>query len=356
MLVSATRLRTLSRLTLLALGSDAEEADVVSEHLLAANLKGHDSHGIGMLPFYVQSKQQGTLQPNQPAWLLNDSGAILQFDGERGYGQRVVPEAVSAALQRVEDTGIVLLTVRNSHHMGRIGQYGEQVAAAGKVGLFFVNVIDFPQPLVAPFGGSAARFGTNPLCVAFPTGEQEPPFILDFATSMVAYGKTRVAYLAGKTFDDKVMLDAGGVPTDQPAVMHEEPKGALRPIALHKGGGLITAIEFLAGLLSAGGTLQPGNAREGGIVNNLTAIIIDPAAVTDVDWLRSEYDAMADYIRSSPAPEGEPPLMLAGEPERQREAQRLAAGIEISDGEWHAILEAARQAGVTEAQLQALPA
>lgn len=349
MLIPAERLHRLAHATLCALGSTADEASVVADHLLAANLKGHDSHGVGMLPFYVDSVAAGTLQPNQPAWLLNDCGAILQFDGERGYGQRVVREAMDAAIERVGHSGIVLLTVRNSHHMGRIGSYGEQAAAAGKVALFFVNVTDFPQPLVAPFGGSAPRFGTNPLCIAFPAGHREPAFVLDFATSMVAYGKTRVAYLAGQHFDEAVMLDATGQPTADPAAMHETPSGALRPIAGHKGGGLVAAIEFLAGLLSGGGTLQPENAREGGIVNNLTAILIDPEAVSDLDWLRAEYDAMAAYIRSSPPPPGQPPLLLAGEPERQREAQRLAAGVEISDNEWAAIVAAARRAGVIDA-------
>lgn len=349
MLIPAERLHRLAHATLCALGSTADEASVVADHLLAANLKGHDSHGVGMLPFYVDSVAAGTLQPNQPAWLLNDCGAILQFDGERGYGQRVVREAMDAAIERVGHSGIVLLTVRNSHHMGRIGSYGEQAAAAGKVALFFVNVTDFPQPLVAPFGGSAPRFGTNPLCIAFPAGHHEPAFILDFATSMVAYGKTRVAYLAGQHFDEAVMLDAAGQPTADPAAMHEAPSGALRPIAAHKGGGLVAAIEFLAGLLSGGGTLQPDNARAGGIVNNLTAILIDPEAVSDLDWLRAEYDAMAAYIRSSPPPPGQPPLLLAGEPERLREAQRLAAGVEISDNEWAAIVAAARRAGVIDA-------
>lgn len=349
MLIPAERLHRLAHATLCALGSTADEASVVADHLLAANLKGHDSHGVGMLPFYVDSVAAGTLQPNQPAWLLNDCGAILQFDGERGYGQRLVREAMDAAIERVGHSGIVLLTVRNSHHMGRIGSYGEQATAAGKVALFFVNVTDFPQPLVAPFGGSAPRFGTNPLCIAFPAGHREPAFILDFATSMVAYGKTRVAYLAGQHFDEAVMLDAAGQPTADPAALHEAPSGALRPIAAHKGGGLVAAIEFLAGLLSGGGTLQPDNAREGGIVNNLTAILIDPEAVSDLDWLRAEYDAMAAYIRSSLPPPGQPPVLLAGEPERQREAQRLAAGVEISDNEWAAIVAAARRAGVIDA-------
>lgn len=130
--------------------------------------------------------------------------------------------------------------------------------------------------------------------------------------------------------------------------MHEAPLGALRPIAAHKGGGLIAAVELLAGLLSGGGTLQPGNARDGGIVNNMTAIVIDPEAVSDLDWLRSEYDAMAAYIRSSPPPPGQPPLQLPGEPERLRRGQRQADGVEISDAEWAAIIAAARTAGVLD--------
>lgn len=349
--IAAARLEALAHALLSALGSAPDEAAVVARHLLEANLRGHDSHGVGMLPFYVDSCRAGTLVPNQPARLSNDAGAILQFAGDRGYGQRVVMEALDLAIERVKSTGILLATVSQSHHMGRIGTYGERLAEAGLVALLFVNVTDFPKALVAPFGGSAARFGTNPICIAFPSGNVEPAFVLDFATSMVAYGKTRVAYLAGRHFDEAVMLDAAGHPTADPKVMWEEPKGALRPIAEHKGGGLVAAVEFLAGLLSSGGTFQPEHPRAGGIVNNLTAVIIDPARVAGTAWLRAEYDAMADYIRSSPSPEGAPPVMLAGEPERQRRAQRLEEGLAFSANEWAGILEAARRAGVAEADL-----
>lgn len=216
MKLTADRMRHTAEATLTALGSTAAEARLVAGHLVEANLRGHDSHGIGMLPFYVDSVARGTLHPNQPARLLNDQGAVLQFSGERGYGQRVAVEAMRAAIARARQTQVVLMTLSAAHHLGRIGHYGELAARLGFVSIHFVNVIDYDQPLVAPFGGTAPRFGTNPLCIALPGGVREPPFILDFATSMVAYGKTRVAYLAGRRFDTPVMLDAAGQPTADP--------------------------------------------------------------------------------------------------------------------------------------------
>lgn len=342
MIISADQIYTKAYTILRHMGSSEYEAEIVANHLLLANLKGHDSHGIGMLVFYVESAKNGTLKVNQTPEKINDIGAIMQFDAKRGFGQRIAHEAMLQALERVEETGIVLLTVKNNHHLGRIGTYGELAANAGKIALFFVNVIDFPTALVAPFAGSEARFGTNPICITFPKTEKHPAFLLDFATSMVALGKTRVKYLAGDRFEEEVMLDAKGIPTNNPSVMHEEPKGALRPIALHKGGGLITATEFLAGLLSGGGTNQDQNPREGGIINNLTAIIIDPSRLADLEWLQAEYDAMIEYIKSSPAPNE--PILMAGEPELVAEAKRRQEGIKISKNEWNAILEAEKMA------------
>ena len=346
MKLTADRMRHTAEATLTALGSTAAEARLVAGHLVEANLRGHDSHGIGMLPFYVDSVARGTLHPNQPARLLNDQGAVLQFSGERGYGQRVAVEAMRAAIARARQTQVVLMTLSAAHHLGRIGHYGELAARLGFVSIHFVNVIDYDQPLVAPFGGSAPRFGTNPLCIALPGGLREPPFILDFATRMVAYGKTRVAYLAGRRFDTPVMLDAAGQPTADPRAMWESPTGALRPMADHKGSGLVAACELLAGLLSGGGTLQPGNPRAGGILNNMTTILIDPARLADMDWLRQEFDAMAGWIRSSPPATAGQPVQLAGEPERrQQRHERLQWGTGMAEAEWQGIVDAARRAG-----------
>ena len=321
---------------LVANGSDAYEANLVADHMVKANLRGHDSHGIGMIGMYTQYLKKGQIHPNTPPELVKDRGAILQFQGHLGYGQRAGFEATKMAIERAKQTGICLYTIANCCHLGRIGTYGEQAAEAGMVSVHFVNVNQF-HPLVAPYCGSEARFGTNPFCVAMPATDKYGAFVLDFATSIVALGKTRVAMLAGKTFDEPVIVDPQGRLTNDPNVMW------------HKGSGLCFACELMAGILSGGQTIQPEHERNGSIVNNMTAFVIDPAALCDIEFMRKEMDAMVDYVKS--APMADPinhPILMPGEPERIRTEERSRLGVAIADGEWQVIKKTCLDAGVSE--------
>lgn len=338
---------------LVATGSSAEEAGIVADHLVNANLRGHDSHGVGMIALYSDLIADGRLQPNTAPRLLKDGGSILQFSGDRGYGQRIGYEATNAAIARAKENGICMYTIANTCHLGRIGTYGEQCADAGMVSIHFVNVTHY-IPLVAPWGGSDARFGTNPFCCAIPKTDQHQRFILDFATSIVAMGKTRVAYLAKKNFPIPVMVDSKGQPTTDPKVMWEDPKGALLPMGLYKGAGLCFACELLAGLLSTGGTNSPELVdRDGTIMNNMTSFVINPEALCDLTWMKREMDSMIEYVKASP--EADPvgnPILCPGEIEMQRTKERTEKGVEISDGEWAAILRTCAKAGVNEEALK----
>ena len=213
-------------------GSETAEAEIVADHLVRSNLAGHDSHGIGMLPYYVRFLAKGLLRPNVPATAVKDDGAILMFDGARGYGQRVAREAMAAAIDRCRETGVVLLTVRSAHHIGRVGTYGEQALDNGFVSIHFVNVQDHP-PLVAPFAGTEARFGTNPICVAVPGRAETDPVLLDMATSRIALGKVRVAMNKAESVAPGNLIDHAGNPTGDPHVMFTETeRGALLPIGV----------------------------------------------------------------------------------------------------------------------------
>src|SRR5437879_1390042 len=164
---TADQLRRVTSAILKSGGSAAPEADLVADHLVQANLAGHDSHGVGMIPAYVRHLKAGLVVPNTRAKLVKDDGAVRMFDGGRGYGRRVAGEALAAGITRCRQTGVVALTLANAHHIGRVGAYGELASAAGLVSLHFVNVADH-RGLVAPFRGSDARFSTNPVCIAVP--------------------------------------------------------------------------------------------------------------------------------------------------------------------------------------------
>ena len=119
------------------LDTEPDTATIVADHLVEANLKGHDSHGVGMLPAYVQNAKAGLLQVNKPMDVLRDNGAVVMIDGQHGFGQRVGREATEFAIGRARDNGLVCMGLRNAHHLGRIGTYGEQCAAAGMVSVHF---------------------------------------------------------------------------------------------------------------------------------------------------------------------------------------------------------------------------
>jgi uncharacterized oxidoreductase len=351
--LTADRLRRLGSAIFRAGGSADAEADLVADHLVQANLAGHDSHGVGMIPTYVRHREAGLVVPNTRAKLVKDDAALLMFDGLRVYGRVVAGDALAAAVARCRETGAVVMTLANAHHIGRVGAYGELASAAGLVSLHFVNVADHGAR-VAPFRGTDARFVTNPVCIALPGTDRQPPLLLDMATSAIAMGKVRVAKNEGKLVPEGILIDERGRPTRDPNVMYREPHGALLPFGGHKGYALAVVTELLAGALSGGPTIQPGNPRLGGVINNMTTVLIDPARLAGVDWFRRELDGFVDYVKASPPADPSAPVLVPGDPERLAHAERSRAGIEVDRTTWEEILEAAGTVGLSRAEAERL--
>lgn len=333
-------------------GARAEFADQVADHLVAANLKGHDSHGVGMVPAYVGNIRAGHLDVNAEAEVVRDQGAVMLVDGRFGFGQVVGSQATGMAMDRVRETGIVCMGVRNCHHLGRIGSYGEQCGAAGLVSLHLVNVVGH-GPLVSPFAGRDRRMSTNPFCCVVPRAS-DAPIVLDMATSAVAQGKVRVAYMQGVAVPDGSLIDHAGRPTNDPKVMFEEPFGSLGPFGLHKGYGLAVMCELLGGGLAGEWTAQPGNPRENTIVNHMLMFVLDPAVFGGLERFHSEVDAMVGYLHDTTPAEGADRVRIPGEPEQEAVADRTINGIQIDDNSWAGIIRAARAAGLSGEDVEGL--
>ncbi|MGH6609397.1 MAG: malate/lactate/ureidoglycolate dehydrogenase [Burkholderiaceae bacterium] len=336
-------LRAAIRLIVRGFGSSDTEVDLVANNLIEANLTGHDSHGIGMLPRYVEAYQQRGLMPNQHVRTMLDHGTTLRLDGGAGFGQVIGHEAMQLGIDRARQHGSCIVALGNSHHLGRIGAWAEQAAQAGLISIHFVNVV--ARSIVAPYAGADARFGTNPFTAGIPfTGHD--PVILDFATSVLAQGKTRVAFNKGELVPPDCLLDDRGAATREPRYAVNPPFGAILAFGQHKGYGLALICELLGGALAAGVTQRSEDETQRRILNGMLSVLIDPSALADRAAFEHEALAFIDWVKASPAREGFGAVKVAGEPERETRVRRTASGIPVDQVTWSEILDAAGKLGV----------
>ena len=348
--VHAEPLKAMVRTIVSRTGSSEREAELVAEQLVQANLTGHDSHGVGMLPRYVEVFRLGKLKVNQHVSMVLDGGALVTLNGNMGYGQVMGYEAMQMGIERAAIHGVAVIGLHNSHHIGRIGHWAEQCIVAGLISMHYVNVVS--QPVVAPFGGRDSRFVTNPFCVGIPRpGEQ--PILLDFATSRIAVGKVRVAMNKEEQVGPGTLIDHTGEPTTDPNVMFSPPLGAILPFGEHKGYSLAVVCELLGGALSGGRTLHersPG--RE--IINNMFSIIIDPQRLGTAANLSAETAQFVKWVKESPVAQGVERIKVPGEPEQDNRRERGANGIPIDPTTWAEIIGAAGQLGMKPAEVEKL--
>jgi uncharacterized oxidoreductase len=334
-------------------GSEPGEARLVADNLVLADASGHASHGVGMLPRYIEALLAGGLRPNQHVQVELDTGALLRLDARSGYGQVAGREAMELGCARARQHGVCVVALANSHHLGRIGHWAEQCLEHGFVSIHFVNVV--VRPIVAPFGGLDARTGTNPVCVGIPR-QDTAPIVLDFATSRVAQGKTRVAFNRGEPVAPGLILDDHGEPTTDPRYTVVPPYGAILPFGEHKGFGLAVVAELLGGALTGGLTCHGPATGPRRILNGMLSIVIDPNALgTAPGWL-AEAEAYLEWVQQSPSRAGEDPVMLPGEPERRARRRAASAGITVDSTTWGEILAAAERVGLAPGECQRLAA
>ena len=328
-----------------AAGWTHEDAAEVARHFTLANLSGHDSHGIGMLPLYIKSVHDGLLSPqNQPVDRIN-AAPFLVVDAQIALGQPAATRAVARAATVAEANGIAVLNLVDAHHIGRIGDYAEQAASRGLVSLFWVNVAGRP-PIVAAHGGKGGTWGTNPHAVGIPSADGNH-LILDFATSRMAQGKARVALNKGVQADKGYLIDHNGEPTTNPAVVFAPaPLGALLPFGDHKGAGLAFMVEILSAGLG-GGALIKDKPHKSWIINSLFGILFDPKRLDpDSNAQAARVSVIADYVRAALPQDASQPVKAPGDVEREMRRVRAREGIPLDAQTWQQIVEAAASYGL----------
>lgn len=331
-------------------GSPAGEARTVADHLIDANLMGHDSHGVIRVLPYIKLIQAGKVSPGQHVDVVKDAGALVTIDGKQGLGQVAAKEAIEIGIERARAHGVAVVGVQNSAHMGRIGAWAEQAAAAGFVSLHFVNTTGGGIQ-VAPFGGTDRRLSVNPIAFGVPRPGREP-IIHDMSTGAIAAGKVRVARNKGELLPEPALIDNQGRPTRDPEAFFTDPPGALLTAAGHKGHGLSIFVEILAGALTGGGSGNPDHPTAGLAINNLLSILIDPEGLAGTEAMSADIDGLVAYVTASPpaAPDGE--ILFPGEVERREKAARLAGGLPLDDNTLDQIRAAADAVGLDKATVE----
>jgi hydroxycarboxylate dehydrogenase B len=336
--------------------SSAEEARRIATYLTTANLTGHDSHGVIRVPVYIRWKKMGSIVPNQNAEVVVDTPSLAVIDGKFGYGQTVAPQAVKIGIEKCRKAGLAAVALRNAGHIGRVGDWAEMAAAEDLVSVHFVNAAG--SVLVAPYGGVERRLSTAPYCVGIPRSGHGP-IVLDFATSIVAEGKVLVASRGGKKLPQGALIDLDGTLSEDPTVLygpytpdgprdHSKGQGAIRAFGEHKGSGLALICELIGGALTGTGATGP-NRR---FANGMFAIYVDPKVVDPANFFDGEIARYITYFKNTKPAVGVDEVLIPGEPEARMRAERTRNGVPLTDDTWAAIVNTARDLGVSEAIIQ----
>jgi LDH2 family malate/lactate/ureidoglycolate dehydrogenase len=328
-------------------GMSSEDASLLTDTLVMADLRGCHSHGILRVPEYVRKLTVSGVNPSGQPRVVNDSGAVLVIDGGNSMGQIGATYAMRQAVERAQSTNLAAAAVRGSNHCGAMAYYAMLALPENMIGLATTNAL----PTMAPWGGSEKILGINPLAVAIPAGE-EPPIVLDIAFSASSHGKIRVYQQKGLPIPEGWAFDAQGHPTTETAAALE---GLLQPIGGYKGSGLALVMGILSAVLSGAsyGT-ELGNMTEGPKVgqDGHFFMALRVSAFVDITGFKQRVDQIVRQIRTSRlAPEVER-IFVPGQLEAETEQGHLRAGIPLNPVTLEGIVQAAVNLGVDPSPVQ----
>ncbi|MAG36727.1 MAG: hypothetical protein CL878_10875 [Dehalococcoidia bacterium] len=336
--IAAPTLEAYATDLLVAVGTPAATARHVAEHMVLASLSGHDSHGVIRMPYYIDSVENGSYAAADQPTVAHTSGAISVVDGANTFGQLTASFGLEVALKHAARHGIGAVALRRCTHVGRLGHYPEVAAERGYISMLTVGYAGPGVGGMAPFGGTQRQLGTNPWALGIPV-EGQPSIIADFATTVVAEGKLKVARAKGAPLPPGYIVDAEGNPSTNAHDFYAG--GMLLPFGGHKG----YAMALIAALLGAGLTAdEPITTGHG---DGVFVMALDPAAFGPQDAATPTLTAMLESVKAVPPAAGFSEVLLPGEPERRSRDERRHTGIPMPAQTWGELRELAQRLGVT---------
>jgi len=309
-----------------AVGYDADEAATVADHLLDCELRGVAYGGLAR----AISIAERTMRTGVSAWpirIVKETPVSASIDGADHIGYVVGKRAMTLAIEKAVASGISIVGACNTWYTGMLSYYAEMAAARGLVSLIASNA----SPWVAPHGATEGRFGTNPICVAFPGVDE--PVIWDIGTSAIMHAEVKLAEQLGQQLPEGVAFDHDGRPTRDPAAALS---GAFAAWGGHKGSGLGIVVQLLGAL--AGSPAIPGELAGFG----MTVIAVTPSLLTNADGFRQEVATYAEAVRRTRPIEGGPPVRMPFDRSRADRRRRLADGsIDVADAVYSRLVEIA---------------
>jgi len=344
--ISADRLMKISVAAFKAAGCSEYEANRVSELLVLANLRGHDSHGAGIyIPRYIQRIRKGDFKVGAKVDIVNENPVMALLNGNNGLGQVIATRGMEIAIEKAKNFGIGAVSIFNCNHIGRLADYASMALKNDMIGFIVGNV---GGKAVTPHGGRKGVFGTNPLCYAIPAGK-EKPIIIDFATSVFAGGKISMAIARNESLPNGVLIDSDGRPTTDPSKYFGNPRGAMLPfgdLVGYKGYGLCLMVDILGGALSGQGC---GSQARG---NGVFIMVIDIAKFRPIEEFKSDVDRVILECKNTPVLSdyvglhGEREVLIPGELERRAEEKNRREGIYFPESLWTNIVKTTEEVGL----------
>ena len=326
-----------------AAGLSGEDAGIVSEHLVDSNLAGHDSHGVWCLPRYVPGMRE-----NYVTWeereVLRETPCLAVIDCKGGNGIVATTRALDIAVEKARGTTFGFVGLRNTTHIGRLGDYTPRIAGQGMFGLVWLNGGGL---FMTPNGSADRRLCPEPISFGAPR-RNGPPFMLDVTMTTVAGGKIEQKIVRGDPMPDNWVIDRTGSSVSDAMQYRNHPEETgVPPVGWpqfgHKGAGLAMMIEMLVGPLSHAGCTK-GPDKGGG--QGVMVLAIDIEAFTDLDTYKDEVEGLRDWVCSARPLPGVERVYAPGEIEEECRQKRLRDGIEIPEPTWEQIAAIAAELGV----------